>query len=302
MKIAQIPPPADSVLHRRNGGPQRVVSYLAEELARLGHDVTLFPARDAAAGAKLALEQAAAGAREFDVLHVHADPAQLRLLEALGARALVTVHGMLSEAPAGGLALVSVSRAQQDACAGASWAGRVYHGLAPDVYPFNPAFGPGAQDPYLAFLRGPSDDTGLAHAAEIARRSDLPLRVADDDDEAGKVALLGHAAALVAPVSGRDPFPLALIESMSCGTPVIAAPLGAAPEVVDEGLTGCLAESVAAAARAARRIAGLNRRLVRQRFEERFTAARMARDYLSLYRALGRRRQRVRTDPVPAAL
>ena len=109
-------------------------------------------------------------------------------------------------------------------------------------------------------------------------------------NEAQKPAFLGNATALVFPIDWPEPFGLAMIEAMSCGTPVIAWAQGSVPEVVEEGRTGFIVDSMEGAVAALEKAARLDRLEVRNRFEERFSAARMAQDYLSVYRALGRRR------------
>jgi glycosyltransferase involved in cell wall biosynthesis len=190
----------------------------------------------------------------------------------------------------------------------------VYHGLPEPVCPFNPA----PRGGYLAFLGRVSPEKGLERAIAVARRAGLRLRIAAKIDradehhwrqriaplidgefiefigelgEADKPAFLGHATALLFPIDWPEPFGLAMIEAMSCGTPVIAWPNGSVPEIVEHGLTGLIVESVEEAAAAVPLAARLDREHVRLRFEERFSAARMARDYLSVYRALKVRKE-----------
>jgi glycosyltransferase involved in cell wall biosynthesis len=163
-----------------------------------------------------------------------------------------------------------------------------------------------------------SPEKGLDRAIEIARRSGMRLRIAakvdraDEDywrlrikpllgdplvdfigevDEARKPAFLGNAAALLFPIEWPEPFGLAMIEAMSCGTPVIAWPHGSVPEVVDPGVTGFIVDSIDQAVAAVHDLARLDRAGVRRRFEERFSAARMTRDYLAVYRSLGMKRK-----------
>jgi glycosyltransferase involved in cell wall biosynthesis len=212
--------------------------------------------------------------------------------------------------------VVSISDSQRRPLPHARWVGTVYHGLSPEVCPFNPA-PRGGRGPYLAFLGRVSPEKGLDRAIEIAKRANLRLRIAakvddaDEDyyherieplidrrliefigevDEARKPGFLGNATALLFPIDWPEPFGLAMIEAMSCGTPVIAWPHGAVNEIVDHGVTGLIVNSIDEAAVAARRIGRLDRAEVRARFEQRFSAARMARDYLGVYRALGRNR------------
>jgi glycosyltransferase involved in cell wall biosynthesis len=212
--------------------------------------------------------------------------------------------------------LVSISRSQRRAAPNANWVGTVYHGLPAEICPLNPAAPRGAGR-YLAFLGRVSPEKGLDRAIEIARRSDVRLRIAakvdkEDEhywreylvpllrdprmefigevDEASKPAFLGNATALLFPINWPEPFGLAMIEAMSCGTPVIAWRHGAVPEIVEDGLTGFVVDSIDAAVAAVPRAAALDRTRVRSRLDERFSAARMTRDYLSVYRGLGRSR------------
>jgi len=347
MKIAQIAPLAESVPPKLYGGTERVVSYLTEELVRLGHDVTLFASGDSSTSARLIasapralrldagvkdplphlvmmLERVRQLAHEFDVLHFHVESVHLPMFRALARKSLTTLHGRLDlpELPAlyrefREMPLVSISDSQRRFLPAANWAATVYHGLAAEVCPLNPSppRGPGR---YFAFLGRVSPEKGLERAIEIARRVGVRLRIAakiepgaderyfrervapllgtqlveflGEVDETGKPAFLGNAAALLFPIDWPEPFGLAMIEAMSCGTPVIAWPNGSVPEIVDEGVTGFIVDSVDKAVSAAQKIALLDRARVRARFEQRFSAARMARDYLAVYRSLGRQR------------
>ena len=346
MKIAQIAPLAESVPPKLYGGTERVVSYLTEELVRLGHEVTLFAAGDSRTAAKLIpctpralrldprvkdplphlvtmLERVRQRANEFDVLHFHTETMHLPLFRPFAAKTVTTLHWRLDIPDVQPLyeefrdmPLVSISDSQRRPLPRARWVGTVYHGLSPEVCPFNPA-PRGYRGPYLAFLGRVSPEKGLDRAIEIARRANMRLRIAakvddaDEDyfrerilplidsrliefvgevDEARKPAFLGNASALLFPVDWPEPFGLAMIEAMSCGTPVIAWPHGAVPEIVDHGITGYVVSSIEEAVAAVRRIGRLSRAEVRGRFEQRFSAARMARDYLAVYRALGRER------------
>jgi glycosyltransferase involved in cell wall biosynthesis len=347
MRIAQIAPLAESVPPRLYGGTERVVSYLTEELVRIGHQVTLFASADSRTLARLVgcapralrldarvldplpwqllqLERVRARAGDFDVLHFHIDHLHLPLFRPLARRTVTTLHGRLDlpdlpplYAEFAEMPLVSISRSQRDPLPGANWVGTVYHGLARDVCRFSPAPA-GGGDAYLAFLGRVSPEKGLDRAIAIARRAGMRLRIAakidavdegwfrariapqlsdpaieflGEIDEAEKARLLGGATALAFPIDWPEPFGLAMIEAMSCGTPVVAFPRGAAREIVEEGVTGWLAGSIDEAAAAARAAGRIDRAGVRDRFEERFSAARMARDYLAVYRSLGRVRQ-----------
>jgi glycosyltransferase involved in cell wall biosynthesis len=346
MKIAQIAPLAESVPPKLYGGTERVVSYLTEELVRLGHDVTLFATADSETRAELAacapralrlsavqdpipdhmlmLERVRSRAAEFDVLHFHLEHLHLPLFRPLARKTVTTLHGRLDLPPLAALyrqfpemPLVSISNSQRTALPSANWVATVYHGLAREICPFNPAFHPSSRSGYFAFLGRVSPEKGLERAIEIARRAGARLRIAAKVDladrdyfqsriqpllklpgmeflgevgEDGKPALLGNASALLFPIDWPEPFGLAMIEALSCGTPVIAWPNGAVPEIVEHGRTGFIVDSVDDAVAALEPAARLDRRRVRQRFEERFSAERMARDYLGVYRALGRRR------------
>jgi glycosyltransferase involved in cell wall biosynthesis len=166
---------------------------------------------------------------------------------------------------------------------------------------------------YLAFLGRICPEKRVDHAIAIARASGIPLKIAakvDKVDEAyfretiapllngpdvefvgeinerAKTAFLGEALALLFPIDWPEPFGLALIEAMACGTPVLAFRRGSVPEIVDEGLTGSIVGTPEEAIQALPGVLSLDRHAVRQRFEERFSAARMAGDYVKLYRSL----------------
>jgi glycosyltransferase involved in cell wall biosynthesis len=342
MKIAQIAPLAESVPPRLYGGTERVVSYLTEELVRLGHEVTLFASADSGTGARLVacapralrldpgvrdplphlllmLERVRQRADEFDLLHFHVEPPlHFPLFRSLGHKTLTTLHGRLDLPDLqplfrefADMPLVSVSASQRRQLPAANWAGTVHHGLSADACPFNPA----PRGRYLAFLGRVSPEKGLERAIAIARAAGVRLRIAAKVDaadekyfreriapllggpvewlgelgEGDKPAFLGNATALLFPIDWPEPFGLAMIEAMACGTPVLAWRNGAVPEIVEHGVTGFIVRSVEQAVALVPQLGRLDRTWVRARYEARFTAARMARDYLALYRALGRR-------------
>jgi glycosyltransferase involved in cell wall biosynthesis len=116
---------------------------------------------------------------------------------------------------------------------------------------------------------------------------DHPLvHLVGEIDDRQKSQFLGDAMALLFPIDWCEPFGLVMIEAMSCGTPVIAWPHGSVPEVIDDGVTGCIVSSVEAAAAAVPRARAMDRAAVRRRFEQRFTAHAMARGYVDVYEAL----------------
>jgi glycosyltransferase involved in cell wall biosynthesis len=253
---------------------------------------------------------------QFDVLHFHIDILHAPLIRAFAGRTLTTQHGRLDLpdlAPFFGafadLPLVAVSHEQRRYLRHANWVGTVHHGLPRDLLAFQPKAGG-----YLAFLGRIAPEKGPNRAIEIAARSGLPLKIAAKLDrvdqayweeqirpmveshsnvefigeisESDKADFLGGAAALLFPVDWPEPFGLVTIEAMACGTPVIAFRRGSVPEIVADGVSGFIVDTVGHAVRAVRRIATLDRAKIRAEFEHRFTCERMARDYLEIYQAL----------------
>jgi glycosyltransferase involved in cell wall biosynthesis len=260
----------------------------------------------------LMLNRVAQRADEFDIIHFHTDYLHFPLFARLPGRTLTTMHGRLDlpdlpavmrEFPM--LPLVSISQAQRAPLAFANWCGTVPHGLPRDLY--QTGCGDGG---YLAFVGRICPEKAPNRAIEIARRIGLPLTIAAKVDkvdrayyktrikpllkdpltdfigeigEAEKGALFGDALALLFPIDWPEPFGLVLIEAMANGTPVIAFRRGSVPEIVEDGVTGYIVEDVDEAVAAVPLARALDRGLIRQRFEERFTAERMAADYLALY-------------------
>jgi glycosyltransferase involved in cell wall biosynthesis len=265
------------------------------------------------------LETMAARAKEFDVIHCHIDWLALPLLIRSGVPFLTTMHGRLDitglpdvvrhfpEAP-----FVSISNNQRLPLPGAHWLGTVYHGLPSQS--LHPRFEPGS---YLAFLGRLTKEKGPEEAMRIARDAGIPLRIAakvpkgergyfkeqlepkidgrevqltGEVNDKTKEEFLANAAGLLFPIDWPEPFGLVMIEAMACGTPVIAYRHGSVPEVIDEGVTGFVVDSEEEAVRAVRRLGEIDRRQVRACFERRFTARRMATEYVALYEDLVRRR------------
>jgi glycosyltransferase involved in cell wall biosynthesis len=289
MRIAQIAPLAESVPPKRYGGIERVVSYLTEELVALGHEVTLFASADSVtkaqlvAGAPPMLERVRQRAEQFDVLHFHLEGRHFPLLRSFGPKSVATLHGRLDLpelAPLfeelSDLPLVALSGSQRNAMPRMNWLGTVHPGLPAEVCPLNPVAPRGAGR-YLAFLGGVSPEKGVDRAIRIAERAGMRLRIgakveahdehywrerivpqlrgslvdfAGEIGEDGKPGFLGNAAALLVPIDWPEPFGLALIEAMSCGTPVIGWPRGSVPEIVDHGVTGFVVDSIEDAAAA----------------------------------------------------
>jgi glycosyltransferase involved in cell wall biosynthesis len=269
------------------------------------------------------LETVGRAARDFDVIHCHVDWVPLPLLSRLGVPFLTTTHGRLDLPGQGDLvgrfpeaAYVSISNNQREPLPEANWLGTVYHGLPADS--LKPSCEPGT---YLAFLGRLTREKGPEGAMRIARAAGLPLHIAakvpsgergyfkeelqpkidvhqvkltGEVDDRTKQAFLAGAAALLFPISWPEPFGLVMIEAMACGTPVIAYRCGSVPEVIDEGVTGFVVDGEAQAIEAVGRLGELDRRRVRARFEQRFTAGRMAQQYLGHYAALAAARGNAR--------
>lgn len=250
---------------------------------------------------------------EFDVLHFHNGYLHVLLARQSGPR-VTTLHGRLDHDPPRFFAtypaepFVSVSDAQRAPLPQANWARTVYHGLPRDLL----APGAGRGD-YLAFVGRLSVEKRVDRAIEIARRVGMPLKImakidpADvayverevrhllnapgvefigEGDEHAKRELLGDAAALLFPIDWPEPFGLVMIEALACGTPVIAFRNGSVPEVIEDGQTGFIVESIEEAVNAVRRLDRIGRTACRDAFARRFTAERMAKDYVDVYRSL----------------
>jgi len=253
---------------------------------------------------------------DFDVVHFHTDMLHFPFFEDVAGRTLTTVHGRLDLADLPGAyrrwpdyPLASISNSQRAPLRFANWMATVYHGLPENLYRFTAA--PSGR--HLAFLGRISPEKRPDRAIAIARRAGIPLKIAakvDGGDVAyfhdvikplikgplvefvgeindrEKCELLGDAIALLFPIEWPEPFGLVMIEAMACGTPVIATGCGSVPEIVEDGVTGCIVSSESAAVAAIERAAGLNRFGVRREFERRFSSLGMANNYLRLYRRL----------------
>jgi glycosyltransferase involved in cell wall biosynthesis len=258
------------------------------------------------------LERAFARGAEFDVIHAHLDYLTFPIARRCPVPVVTTLHGRLDLpwlAPVYGefaeQQLVSVSDAQRAPLPDANWIGTVHHGLPRDLYRFHAEPGD-----YLAFVGRISVEKRVDRAIEIAAAAGVPLRIAakvDPSDEsyfresiepllahplvqyvgelgdADKDEFIGRARALLFPIDWPEPFGLAMIEALACGTPVIAWPHGSVREVVRDGVSGWLVDDIDAAVRAVGALDRIDRRRCRGEFEERFTSERMARDYVEIY-------------------
>ncbi|MDB5620036.1 glycosyltransferase family 4 protein [Tardiphaga sp.] len=260
---------------------------------------------------------------EFDVLHFHLDYYPFSLFARQPTPFLTTLHGRLdlpehqpvfttfSKSP-----VVSISNAQRRPVPQANFVRTIYHGIPEKLLtpqPITPR--------YLAVLGRIAPEKGVDRAIKIAIRCGMPLKIAAKIDRADqeyydeiikplmdhplveyigeigdheKPQFLSGALGLMLPIDWPEPFGLVMIESMACGTPVIAYNRGSVPEIIDEAVTGFIVEDEISAAAAVGRLAGMDRVAIRARFEERFTARRMALDYMAAYRALSETKPSIR--------
>jgi glycosyltransferase involved in cell wall biosynthesis len=355
LHIAQVAPLYESVPPKLYGGTERVVSYLSEELVRRGHQVTLFASGDSTAAtttidALRPVPLRAAGlipwgtslhlpmlskvfehSARFDLIHCHIDYWSFPFARMVTTPALTTLHGRLdipelfevyryySDAP-----VVSISNAQRRPLPELNWVGTVHHGLPANQLRFYPGCGK-----YLAFLGRIAPEKRVDMAIEVARRAQIPLKIAAKVDpvdreyfenrirpllgaegvefigeisERQKSEFLGNATGLVFPVDWPEPFGLVMIEALACGTPVIARPCGSVAEVLRDGVTGYIGSSVEDLVAAVHRISLIPRQQCRAEFEARFTAAVMAANYERIYYELidGRRTRAQRNGAKPA--
>ncbi|EHL98153.1 glycosyltransferase, group 1 family protein [Acetobacteraceae bacterium AT-5844] len=261
------------------------------------------------------VEHVARRAHEFDVIHSHIDYFPLGLLSRQPVPFLTTLHGRLDLPEFAEIystyehtPFVSISDHQRRPIPNLNWARTVLHGMPKDrLRPLD------VERDYFAFLGRVSPEKGLDRAIRIAAAAGVKLKVAAKVDNADKAyfeneikpllstghvefigeindeqkpAFLSGAHALLFPIRWPEPFGLVMIEAMACGTPVIAFRDGSVPEVMEDGVTGFIVESEEQALEALKKIPTLDRALVRARFDERFTARRMAEDYVDLYQEL----------------
>jgi glycosyltransferase involved in cell wall biosynthesis len=261
------------------------------------------------------LEIVAREAGDFDVVHFHIDYLHFPVTRRQNIASVTTLHGRLDipeihalfrEFPE--MNLVSISDAQRQPMRWANWVGTVHHGLPDNLYA--PTYKPGK---YLAFLGRISPEKRVDRAIEIAKLVGLPIKIAAKIDrvdkdyfesnirklldhplveyvgeigEHEKAEFLGNAYALMFLIDWQEPFGLVMTEAMACGTPVIAYRRGSVPEIIEDGVNGCIVDSMEAAAKSVGRIDSLDRRTVRRVFEERFSARRMCQSYVDIYRRI----------------
>ena len=261
------------------------------------------------------LEQVRRQSDQFDVLHFHLDYYPFSLFSRQTTPFITTLHGRLDlpeHQPVfttfSSMPVISISNSQRRPVPQAGWVKTIYHGLPADLLTPKPV-----RPSYLAFLGRISPEKSVDRAIRIAERCGLPIKIAakvdkaDRDyfeeqirplmslpfveylgeiDDARKPEFLSGAVALLVPIDWPEPFGLVMIEAMACGTPVIAFNRGSVPEIVEDGLTGFIVEDETSAVGAVGQLSTLSRERVRARFDERFTARRMANEYLAVYRQL----------------
>ncbi len=273
------------------------------------------PRSDPAVAQAAALEMIACRTAEFDVIHCHLDWAHLPLLSRTPTPFVTTLHGRLDTPGLANLIrhfpkapFVSVSDSQRGPLPQANWLSTILHGLPADL--LRPTLEQGS---YLAFLGRLAPEKGPHTAIRLAKTAGLPLRIAaktprgerrffneqlqpmidgervrliGEVNDRQKESFLGGALAMLFPIEWPEPFGLVMIEAMACGTPVIAFRQGSVPEIIEDGVSGFIVENEAEAADRIARIHQLDRRGVRAAFERRFTARRMAEEYVHHYRQL----------------
>ncbi|MGY4297556.1 glycosyltransferase involved in cell wall biosynthesis [Bradyrhizobium sp. i1.4.4] len=253
---------------------------------------------------------------EFDFLHFHLDYYPWSLFHRQPTPFVTTLHGRLdlpehqpvfntfSKMP-----VISISNAQRRPVPQANWVTTIQHGLPETLLTPKPA-----KQEYLAVLGRIAPEKGVDRAIKIAMHCGIPLKIAAKVDRADqdyydelikpmiqnnplvdfigeigdheKSDFLSGALGLLLPIDWPEPFGLVMIEAMACGTPVVAFNRGSVPEIIDEGLTGFVVEDIISAAGVVKRLPQLDRAAIRKQFEKRFTARRMALDYLAAYRSL----------------
>jgi glycosyltransferase involved in cell wall biosynthesis len=252
-------------------------------------------------------------AAEFDLIHTHTGPAAFPYIAHAPAAVVTTLHGRLDIPEMRAILcsfpearVVSISHAQQAQVPGANWIGNVYHGLALKDYPFGADGGGG-----LLFISRMARDKAPDLAIDVAIEAGVPLTLAGRIDpldrayfdreirprlvhpllrfvgevsEQEKLRLMGRARALLFPIDWPEPFGLVMTEAMACGTPVVARPKGAAPEVIVDGVTGFLADSRQALVDAVKAVPRLDRAMCRRHVEAHFSADAMVQRYEDLYR------------------
>lgn len=274
----------------------------------------------------LQLEQVRAHATSFDIIHFHVDFLHFPFSRHLAVPHVTTFHGRL-DLPAlmrlyrqfPRVPVVSISDSQREPVPFMNWHGTVYHGLPLDLYEAKKEAGK-----YLAFIGRIAPEKRLDRAIEIAKRANMKLKIAAKIDPADrgymkreirkllnhplieyigeigeeeKQHFLADAYALLFPIDWAEPFGMVMIEAMACGTPTVAFRRGSVPEVIDDGISGFVVDNIAESLAVLATLKNFDRARCRQIFEARFSARRMAADYLQIYERLVRKRSQARLAP-----
>lgn len=341
MKIALLAPVDETVPPKKYGATERVVYVLAEELHKLGHNVSVFASGDSkltprvipiakkAVGAFLkkrireaanfqSLVKVAQHLRKekFDIIHNHAGWQALLFRDMFEHPMLTTLHWIDSECETSmykqynDAPVVSISDSQRDVLPGMNYIETVYHGLQLDTFSYN-----NKPKDYFAFLGRLSPVKGAAEAVQVALKAGVKLVIAAKINDwerdyvakhvtpyvdgkqivyigevghARKVELLRNARAVISPIQWSEPFGLVNAEAMACGTPVLSTPYGSIPEIIIDGKTGYLCKDVDDMVEKVAHVDKLCRAACREHVEENFSAERMTKQYLRLYRLLVR--------------
>jgi glycosyltransferase involved in cell wall biosynthesis len=252
---------------------------------------------------------------QFDVVHSHIDYLGFSFWRRMRTPHVTTLHGRLDIPTLQKLyrefidePVTAISQAQRLPLSWVNWQATVHHGLPAKLYTPREQRGE-----YLAFLGRVSPEKRVDLAIEIARRAGFPLKIAAKVDkvdreyfeavikpllnepgidfigeigESEKNEFLGGAYALLFPIDWAEPFGLVMIEAMACGTPVVATRRASVPEVIEHGLTGFIVSNVDQAVQVLNDVPQLDRQRIRQAFDRRFNASRMAQEYLTVYERL----------------
>lgn len=339
MRIAQVAPLWERVPPPAYGGIELVVGLLTDELVKRGHEVTLFASGDSLTLAKLVsvhpralrLDQTVKDysiyellnlalvydqAENFDIIHSHAGHTPLAYTKLVKTPTVHTLHGIFTPDNAkifkyaNKQPYVSISDAQREPKLGLNYVATVYNGIDVSSYEFYPE---PVDPPYLAFVGRISPEKGLHLAIEIAKKVDLPLKVAGKIDKvdvkyfeqeikpqidgkqiqylgeanhAEKNAIMGAAYATLFPITWREPFGLVMIESMAAGTPVIAMRMGSTPEVIADDETGFLCQNTQECIQAVGKVDRLNRYACRRYVETHFSVKQMTDGYEAVYQQI----------------
>jgi len=287
-------------------------SVTKAELVGIVPEATRINERDPIIYHLLLIEQLMERIESFDIVHFSIDCIHFPIARRLDVPHITTLHGRLDLPDLipfyeefNDIPVVSISNAQRIPLPFANWQGTVYHGLPKDLYKLNEK-----PDKYLVFLGRISIEKRPDRAIEIAKKSGIKLKIAAKIDkvdreyfenvitpllddpmiefigeicEKDKQDFLGNALALLFPIDWPEPFGLVMIESLACGTPVIAYGNGSVPEIIDNGIDGFIVNSINSAVKAVSNIDLIDRKRCRQIFDQRFTSRLTAENYLNIY-------------------